>query len=530
MLPEGGRARGDATKYRSARGAVPPPTGEPMVPKPWRSRPSAIAALLLHLLAGAALGVQPSPARAADLRTAVALLDKGQVASARAELNAVLAERPNDIEANELAIDLRVSAGEAEAVLKEYRDRSAAQPDNADAAYLLGRAEPAPDAARAAFELALRLSPEHARAWMGIGALERVGGRPGAAVAAYERALKADPRLIEAWNGLRKATLALEDMRGAQAVSRRALDALPEERDTWLALAAFVPVEAPKLLAEAAARFPDDPVVQIAYGRALFENGLTQDALAVYEALLNRWPDRTLRTEAALLADIRAERLDLQGAKAILESRERLGPDPKAAERALSDAARRWPRSATLQLVWGNVLAATGQPVEAEKALRRAVELDPDSPEINSGLGMFLLATKRPDAALPSLDRAAAARPEEVALGVAAGMARAEAGDPAGAAERLLNLTEAHPYEVAPPLALARVLMSARAAPQAIAVLIDALVRRPDPELFRALLVVARAAGQLEAAAAQLESEAKRTGDPRFTDGAAMLRAAASPP
>ena len=109
-------------------------------------------------------------------------------------------------------------------------------------------------------------------------------------------------------------------------------------------------------------------------------------------------------------------------------------------------------------------------------------------------------------------------------------MARAEAGDPAGAAERLLNLTEAHPYEVAPPLALARVLMSARAAPQAIAVLIDALVRRPDPELFRALLVVARAAGQLEAAAAQLEAEAKRTGDPRFTDGAAMLRAAASPP
>lgn len=501
-----------------------------MVPPPWLRRCAALVALLVRVLAPAALSALAPDARAAELAAAVRWLDQGQVAAARAELAAVLAERPDDVDAHELAIDLRVSAGEADAVVAEYRARADARPDSADAAYLLGRAEPAPEAARAAFERALRLAPEHARAWTGIGALERVGGRPGAAVAAYERALKADPRLIEAWNGLRKATLALEDMRGAQAVSRRALAALPEERDTWLALAAFVPVEAPALLGEAAQRFPDDPLIQIAHGRALFENGLTQDALAVYERLLRRWPDRTLRTEAALLSDIRAERLDLQGAKAVLESRERIGADPKAAERALAEAARRWPRSATLQLVWGNVLAAVGQPAEAEKALRRAVELDPDSPEVASGLGMFLLSTQRPDAALPSLERAAAARPEEVALGVAAGMARAEAGDPAGAAERLLNLTQAHPYEISPPLALARVLMSARAAPQAIAVLIDALVRRPDPELFRALVVVARAAGQLEPAAAQLDAEAARTGDRRFADGAAMLRAAAAAP
>ena len=482
-------------------------------------------------LLGACLALlSPLGAAAADLSRAEALLSQGQVTAARVELDAVLKAHPDDIEAHELAIDLRVSAGEADAVRAEYAARAEARPTDPDAAYLWGRAEPSPEAARAAFEFALRLAPEHARAWTGMGALERVGQRPGAAIAAYERALKSDPSLVEAWNGLRKATLAQDDLRAAEAVSRRALVAVPDEKDAWLALSAFVPTEAPKLLAEAAARFPDDPEVQIAYGRALFENGLTQDALAVYERLIARWPDRTLRAEAALLADIRAERLGLEGAKVILESRERLGADPKGTERALADAAHRWPRSATLQLVWGNVLASMARPVEAEKALRRAVELDPDSPEVNSGLGMFLLSTKRADAALPSLERAAKARPEEVALGIAAGMARAEAGDPAGAAERLLNLTEAHPLEVGPPLALARVLISANAAPQAIAVLISALVRRPDPELFRALLGVARASGQLEATAAQLEAEADRSGDPRFTQGAAMLRAAAAQP
>ena len=482
----------------------------------------ATAAFALALICAA---VRPAVARAAPPASIEAQLAVGQVTAARAELAAYLRAHDADVEAHELWIDLAVSTGEAEAVRRTYQQRAAARPSDPDAAYLAGRAAPAPEDARSAYDAALRLAPEHARAWMGIGALERVARRPGAAATAFERALRADPGLVEAWNGLRKATLELEDLRGAEAVSRRALAATPDDEGAWLALAMFVPTEAPTLLGEAVQRFPNSPTVHIAHARALFENGLTKDAIAAYDRLLARWPDRMLRAEASMLAEIQAGTLTVEGAQVALSLRERRKADPAAAEAALREAVRTHPRSAQLHHAFGNVLAAAGQAVAAEAELRLALSIEPRSPELGSSLGMFLLNQRRPQDAVVLLRAAAAARPDELALTVACAMAEAGAGAVPDALARLEAAEARHPRDPAPALARARLLLGASREGEAVRVLLVALERLPDPELFRALLIAARAAGQVENAALALDMLADATGDARYRAGAATLRA-----
>jgi tetratricopeptide (TPR) repeat protein len=474
-------------------------------------------------LCAAALG--PARAAAAPPAAVEDALEQGKVAEARVGLADHLRAHDDDVEAHELWIDLAVSLGEADVVRRAYAQRAQARPADPDAAYLAGRAEPAPEAARAAYEAAIKLAPAHARAWMGVGALERVARRPGAAVTAFERALKADPSLVEAWNGLRKASLELDDMRGAEAVSRRALAATPGDEGAWLALAMFAPTEAPKLLGEAVGRFPDAPQIHVAHARALFENGLTKDALAAYDKVLDRWPDRTLRAEAAMLAEIQSGALTLEGAQLALSLRERRKADAAGAEAALREAVRAHPRSAQLHHAFGNLLAGSGQAVAAEAELRQALSLDPRSPELGSSLGMLLLGQRRAAEALPLLSAAASARPEELALSIATAMAEAGAGQPAAALARLEAAEQRHPRDPGPALARARLLLGSQREGEAVKVLLLALERLPDPELFRALLIAARAAGQQENAALALEMLAEATSDPRYTAGAAQLRA-----
>jgi predicted Zn-dependent protease len=104
-------------------------------------------------------------------------------------------------------------------------------------------------------------------------------------------------------------------------------------------------------------------------------------------------------------------------------------------------------------------------------------------------------------------------------------MAEAGAGQPAAALARLEAAEQRHPRDPGPALARARLLLGSKREGDAVKVLLLALERLPDPELFRALLVAARAAGQQENAALALDMLAEATKDPRYSAGAAQLRA-----
>ncbi len=487
-----------------------------------------VAALSLAL----ATPLPPAPGSAAALE-AERLLNAGLIGPALDLARARVAEAPGDVAAHEIIIDILTSTGRG----RLARDAYAGLLQNAgaapDFAYLLGRAEPSPEAAMAAYERALALAPGHARAWMGVGAVHLGRGAFPAALTAYRKALRLDPTLGEAWTGLISAQMRLGDRAAALASAREGARLLPTDVDIWLIVAELDPPTARGTLQLAVAAQPSEPRLQSALARACFEARDWAGARAAYDGALALAPPdaAALRVERALLDELVAGTLSYDAAARLLQVRVLSATDAKAA-RTLADAVvTDAPESAWARLVRGNLRAAAGDDAGAEADLRGALERLPASADAQTAYGLFLLDRRRAAEARPLLATAARARPEDPQLTVAAATAQAAAGDRAGALAALTAAIPRFPQANAPVLALARLHLDQAEVDAAFAVLSAALRRAPDPQIAAALAAAARESGRAGEAVTILRGLARETGDPSLARMAeALARAAAAAP
>lgn len=159
--------------------------------------------------------------------------------------------------------------------------------DHARALLAAGRED---EALRLAADAAL---PELARieAW-----IRQQRGEWREAVGAYSRVLTAEPGDAASWNNLGNIYAATGRVEQAIGAFERAITHQPQEPGMYLNLADVLrradrPVPRLKVARDAAAVAPDNRAVQTELAMALAHNRLTDEAIAVLEAAVKRWPD-----------------------------------------------------------------------------------------------------------------------------------------------------------------------------------------------------------------------------------------------
>lgn len=484
--------------------------------------------LLLASIAALAVGLAPRPAQAASLELAEALLERGDVAAALDEVKARVAEAPEEVPSHELLIDILFATGRAGLAIDLYRGLAKNNPGNADFLYLLGRASPDAASSESAYRAALATDGEHARAWMGVGAVHRAKGEWAEAAIAYDKALARDASLMEAWTGLRSSHLGAGDAAAAEAAVRRQIKTFPDDIAGWTALADLEHTDAMAAWQEAVRAKPRDADRRGALARAAFEAGDWAAAQKSYDKAIKGGARDApaMRAERAIIDEIRSGALSPQGAAALLAVRGMVQNNATQAVQLLDKLAEDHPHSGWVRLVRGNLYRGSGRAQQAEEDLRSALDRMPASPDAWSALGLFLLDQRRAEEARPLLEKAAAARPDDVSTVVAAAMATGQAGAVAEADATLLAAIERFPGNPGPVLGLARLRLTNGDADGAFEALHDALRRGPEVSVAYALVSASQEAGRPEEALRILQALREETGDPRFDRAVQGLLAA----
>lgn len=440
------------------------------------------------------------------------LIRQGNIIDAipAAEREALL--RPDDLDAWERWIDLYQSIGMRDRVLPTLRTRIRQSPDNPNAHYLLGRALPDPAASRRAYEAALRLDPDHGRAWMGIGALERATGDLKTAADAYQRALRAEPNLAEAWGGLLAVFQAVGDLEGLTEAARAAVKAVPEDPAPWLALSGAVPEEAGQTLRTAVRHVGWDARVVA----ALAEQLLREDDASAARETAKRALALDARHRGAHFARWMAEErlagtLSHDAVVALARLRTRPGVEALPPIAALLE---RHPRSPMLWIAQ----AASRPPDQAADALadlERALALQRTHPEARAALALRVLADD-PTRAAELLRPVVQQRPEDPDLAAALARALLEIGRAEEALEVAQPGSERHPFHA--PLALAHIhARSATGDPEGALQAARALAgRAPEPSHRLVWAAAARQAGRPSEAARVYRQLGQEIGEPRL--------------
>ncbi len=472
------------------------------------------------LLLGA-LG-SPLPAHAQDAAT---LIRRGNILDAVPATEREALARPGDLDAWERWIDLYRSVGLLSRLVPTVRTRVQRHPADPDAHYLLGRALDDPDEARRAYEAALRINPDHARAWMGVGALERATGTLQDAAAAYQRALRADPSLGEAWGGLIAVYGALGDQEGVQKVSEAAVQAVPDEPGPWLALAAADPAHAGTVLRTAVQTVGWDARVVATLAEQLLREGDAAGAHDAAQRAVRLDPrHRGARFAALVTAEVLQGALDVPSALTLAEARTIPGPQVLA---RLDTVLAAHPRSVMAHLARANA----HPPDHADAALadlEAAWALDPNHPEARASLALRLRADDPARAAM-LLAPVVKARPEDPALAAALATARLAAGQAAQALEGVLPAAEAHPFHVELALAHIHARSATGDAEGALAAARALAERLPEPRTQIVWAVAAAQADRPHEAARVYRRLAAESGDARFLGLADQLEAKPGP-
>lgn len=207
-------------------------------------------------------------------------------------------------------------------------------------------------------------------------------------------------------------------------------------------------VAAVPVLRPLSARFPDGPVFQSTYARALQESGQARRAVAVLRAAVDRAPgDATLFHDLAVAARLagddrealRAEQAALAldaGHPSALNGLGLLHADagrlPEAVQ-AFEQATEADPSSASAWSNLGNARRAIDDLTGAETAYRRALTQQPQHADAANGLGVVLVQTQRAGEAVPWLERALQAEPDFHEARLNLGIALQQSGDRARA-------------------------------------------------------------------------------------------------
>ena len=290
------------------------------------------------------------------IRTALALAaaSQGDEASGLEQLEA-LSSKDQDTYADMAIISLRLQRNEAPLALKAAQAMMQKHAQNPSAALTLGRVQLAnkrPEAARLAFEQALKLDPALFAATTSLAGLDLLEKKPDRAKARFEAAVQREPR-----NHLAHLALAeLEASQGAaaDAVQRRLADAIkaaPGEAQPRLLLINHLlesksHKEALSAAQEAATALPTDAGVLEALGRALAESGDRLQAVNTFKQLAGLNPSSGLAY--VRMADVHKSGGDTAAAEASLRKALDIQPDLAPAQNGLMElllAAKR-PREA----------------------------------------------------------------------------------------------------------------------------------------------------------------------------------------
>jgi choline-sulfatase len=197
-------------------------------------------------------------------------------------------------------------------------------------------------------------------------------------------------------------------------------------------------------LAKLARAYPDAPVFQATYARALKDIGRARLAVDIYRRIVSRWPGDAAAYHdlavAAAAAGMRGEAeraeqasLALQPSNAaasnglglMLIEQGRTAEALKAFERATNDD----PGNAAFWTNLGNARRDTGDPAQAEQAYRRALDADPRSADAANGMGVLLVQVKRAPEAIRWFEQALAGSPRFVEARLNLGIAYQESGN-----------------------------------------------------------------------------------------------------
>jgi arylsulfatase A-like enzyme/tetratricopeptide (TPR) repeat protein len=208
--------------------------------------------------------------------------------------------------------------------------------------------------------------------------------------------------------------------------------------------------EALAALQRLASAFPDAPVFQTTYARALMDAGRIRQALAVYRQAVARFPGdasryhdlavaaraagdtaEALRAEQAALALERDHPAALNGVGLLHADAGRAADAAAAFERA----ANADPSNASYWANLGNAKRELGDRTAAEAAYRRALEADPNHPDAANGLGVLLVQGGRPADAVRWFELALGRAPHFHEARLNLGIAYQEAGDVTKAAD-----------------------------------------------------------------------------------------------
>jgi arylsulfatase A-like enzyme/Flp pilus assembly protein TadD len=190
--------------------------------------------------------------------------------------------------------------------------------------------------------------------------------------------------------------------------------------------------------------YPDAPVIQATYARALKDTGRPAAAVSLYRRLVTRWPgdadmyhDLAVAADAAGLMDeaVRAERasLALQPANAAASNGlglllVRQGTKTEAVT-AFEHATEDDPSNAVFWTNLGNARRDAGDSTRATQAYTHALELDPRSADAANGMGVLLVQTHQPAQAIGWFDRALAGSPRFLEARLNLGIAYQESGN-----------------------------------------------------------------------------------------------------
>ncbi len=213
-------------------------------------------------------------------------------------------------------------------------------------------------------------------------------------------------------------------------------------------------------LASLARSFPDAPVFQSTYARALKDTGRVRDAVDVYRRAIARWPgDAAMYHDlgvAAGAAGLWGEASRAEQAALALEPGNSAASNglgllqvesgkPADAVRSFEQAVKGDPGNAVYWTNLGNARRQANDPAGAEQAYRNALDNDPRSVDAANGIGVILVQSKRAAEAIPWFERALAGASRFTEARLNLGIAYQESGNATKAAEQYRRVLEIAP-------------------------------------------------------------------------------------
>jgi arylsulfatase A-like enzyme/Tfp pilus assembly protein PilF len=203
------------------------------------------------------------------------------------------------------------------------------------------------------------------------------------------------------------------------------------------------PTEALPALTILAAKFPDAPVFQTTYGRALKDAGRPADAVAIYRRAVANVQDAALYHDLAVAARAAGNAAEAIKAEQAALALQRDNPDAMnglgllQAEAGHAADAARWfeaataadPSNASYWTNLGNARRELGDLSQAEVAYKRALEADPSYADAANGLGALFVQRGKPAEAVPWFEQAVQQSPDFVEARLNLGIALQESGE-----------------------------------------------------------------------------------------------------